>query len=119
MSNRTILQIPSTVPVEIRRVFSRVIEQIDIILGTGDRSPYATQEDVAVNTDDITDLNSVVDILTGNPIQEKVELLDYTVVTRGAGYVQAEAQAIADDVKDNADKIDELINSLKLANILR
>jgi len=60
----------------------------------------------------------VDDNFTNNPQQDTIAKLDITKVTRGSSYDQTEAQSVADQVKDVADKLDLVIDTLKNSNII-
>jgi len=60
----------------------------------------------------------VDDNFTYNPIQSNIATLNQTTVTRGSSYDQTEAQTVADNLEDVANKVDEIINALQAANII-
>lgn len=61
-------------------------------------------------------LKSLVETL--NAPAGQLAILNQTAVTPSAGYSQSEAQAVANNLKEVADKLDTLIGLLKQSNIL-
>ncbi len=142
--NSTKLQVPVNLesPVVLRRFLQALVEQLDVAYGyRGDDKFISTSaflgsssiileelaksnsilaqaivqaaEATLLAANEYTDENS-----TKNEEQAAIVDLSYTAVTRGALYVQAEAQQVADDVQTHADKLDTILAALRSADII-
>lgn len=146
MSNQTLVQIPldtTTDPERLRIFLLRLIEKLDVVLGYRGNDGYVSQSELArtdqeINIADLTliglaqEIQRLFEITTANTeaisdnsdnieeIQQGTSVADlsFTQVTPSAGYVQSEAQDVADQAKNAGDKIDELLAILRTAGII-
>lgn len=139
MANQTIISVPTKFEEfkQVRAFAIKLVEQLDIVLGYRGNDGYQTETDAA-DTTELTltsiaatafaleaELDAVVARIDAtendiNTIQQGTSISDtsYTAPTRSAGYVQAEAQGVADDLETVSDKLDTLLGVLRSAGIL-
>ena len=96
-------------------------EELEALIADGDASTLSSANSYA-DTGDTTTLSSAHSYTdtnsTDNPEQAAIADLGQTTTTVSATYVQTEVQAIADDLKSAADKVDVVLAALRSANII-
>ena len=103
MANSSFAAVPLDVTdaTELKRFLDRLVVQLDTAFGHRGDDGFVKE---SAET-------------TANPEQTAITALAQTLVARGAGYVQSEAESAATNIKAVSDKTDAIIAALKAANI--
>lgn len=113
MVNRTFLEIPQDILKDgvIQGTLQRIIEEIDVI--TGNRVSKTGQ---LLNEQQVLDLISLNS--SDNAKQTTIAEVSSDTITISAAYVQAESEALKTGVDDNKDRINDIIQLLKDADLM-
>ena len=103
LANSSFIAVPQDVTdaTELKRFLDRLVVQLDTAFGHRGEDGFVKE---SAET-------------TANPVQTAITSLAQTLVSRGAGYVQSEAESVASNVQSVSSKVNEIIAALKAANI--
>lgn len=125
----------------------RLVEKLDIVLGFRGSDKYVAQSELDTTNNAVSGamltLSQVQDLLEATILRLDEELaeltetvtdntdrldtiqdgttvadLSYTAITASAGYVQSEAQAVADQLETTSDRLDALLAVLRIGGLI-
>ena len=141
MANKTITQVPIDIenPIVLKRFLSKLVEQLDIILGNRGTSSYLTGADLndtatvqmlsamdaelrtaisaAVNNAKVA-LSNEISLKTTNLKQTAIEEPEVVEVTASTTYAQTEVQQLADNIATLEATLNNILVALRAASIL-
>jgi len=139
MANQTIVSVPTKFQEfkQVRAFAVKLVEQLDLVLGYRGAVGYEeagtaeqlTQQTLASLSEAVSDFESALDAIRDDlnvirdsivSYQSGVTITDiaYTAPTISGAYVQAEVQAIADEVETVGATLDSLFAALRAVNII-